>query len=670
MKPLAVSNYTVVSALGVGRAAHLDALRTGRTGLARRDFETAALGTWLGIVDGIEALDWRADLAAYDCRNNRLAELGLRSDGFADAVRAAAARYGAGRVGVFLGTSTSSILQTEQAYRRRDPVTGALPADLHYAETHNTYSVSRYVRAALGLRGPAYVVSTACSSSAKVYAAAQRMIALGVVDAAVVGGVDSLCMTTLYGFQALELTSGEICRPWDAERSGLSIGEAAAFALVEREPRQVAAWLLGVGESSDGHHMSSPHPEGAGAAAAMRGALAEAGLAPGQVDYLNLHGTGTPGNDAAEDKAVRAVFGDALPCSSTKGYTGHTLGAAGGVEAALSMISLQHGLAPAGLHLRTPDPALGVNYLREPLERPLRVVASNSFGFGGSNACLVFGTAADAAASGAAGRPMTTAVVHGIGLLGPGLADWASGRAALADPAGWTLAPTAVPAPARLPPTERRRAGAVVKASIVVADQAVAEAGLDPATLATVFASSTGDPLNCHQLCEALAAPTRMVSPTKFTNSVHNAAAGYWHIATHSMRPSTSLSAYDASFGAGLLEAMAQCAASGEPVLFVACDVPYPEPLHTLRPVTDVLGVALLLAPDGPGPRLALRAVEPTPSTACEGAGLEALRDSIPAARALPLLQRLARGDSGTVVLEGLPGMDLAIDVWVGERGG
>jgi len=394
MKPLAVSAITAVTALGHGLAPTLAALREQRTGLKLQDFETATLGAWLGVVEGADEVALPADLQAYDCRNNRIAELGLRADGFAQAVRAAAQRYGAQRVGVFLGTSTSGILQTEIAYRHRDASSGALPASLHYGETHNTYSVSRYLRAALGLQGPAYVVSTACSSSAKVFAAAQRMIEAGLVDAAVVGGVDSLCMTTLYGFKSLELVSGDICKPWDANRNGLSLGEGAAFALLEREPAQVQAWLLGAGESSDGHHMSSPHPGGAGAAAAMQGALAQAGLQPGDVDYLNLHGTGTPGNDAAEDRAVCAVFGTTLPCSSTKGYTGHTLGAAGGVEAAVAVLQRQHGFMPAGLNVQTPDPALQANFIRQERAGPLRVVASNSFGFGGSNACLIFGAAA------------------------------------------------------------------------------------------------------------------------------------------------------------------------------------------------------------------------------------------------------------------------------------
>lgn len=393
MAPLAVSAYTLSSALGRGREATWQAVLAGRTGLAPQVFETAVLDTWLGVVDGVDDQVLPTALADFDCRNNRLAWLGLHTDGFVDSVARAVARHGARRVGVFIGTSTSGILQTELAYRRRDPVTGALPPDFHYAQTHNSYSVADFTRRVLGLVGPAFVVSTACSSSAKVFGNAARLIALGLIDAAVVGGVDSLCMTTLYGFKSLELLSPEVCRPWDRQRRGLSLGEGAAFALLERDAEAPAAWLLGVGESSDGFHMSSPHPEGAGAAAAMRGALAQAGLAPGQVDYLNLHGTATPNNDAAEDLAVRGVFGTDLPCSSTKGATGHTLGAAGAVEAAIVLLALQHGVMPGGLNRLTPDPELACNYLRANRAQPLSVVASNSFGFGGSNACLVFGKA-------------------------------------------------------------------------------------------------------------------------------------------------------------------------------------------------------------------------------------------------------------------------------------
>lgn len=393
MRPLGITDYTVASAIGTGRAATLASLREGRSGLARKPFETATLDTWIGEVPGLDEAGLPPELAAFDCRNNRLAWQGLQADGFLDSVAIARKRWGARRVGVFLGTSTSGILSTEQAYRRRDAATGALPPDFRYATTHSTGSVAAFVRQALSLQGPAFVISTACSSGAKAYGNAARMIELGLIDAAVVGGVDSLCMTILYGFNSLELLSPEVCRPWDAQRRGLSLGEGAAFALIERDAHRPQAWLLGVGESSDGYHMSSPHPEGAGAAEAMRGALAQAGMAPGEVDYLNLHGTATPNNDAAEDVAVRTVFGERLPCSSTKGATGHTLGAAGGVEAAIALLALQHRVMPGGLNRSEPDPLLRADYLDAPREAPLKVVASNSFGFGGSNACLVFGAA-------------------------------------------------------------------------------------------------------------------------------------------------------------------------------------------------------------------------------------------------------------------------------------
>jgi hypothetical protein len=255
--------------------------------------------------------------------------------------------------------------------------------------------------------------------------------------------------------------------------------------------------------------------------------------------------------------------------------------------------------------------------------------------------------------------------VLGVGLLGPGLPGWAAGRALLAGPAAWANTPTSVPAPARLPPTERRRAGLIIKCAVAVADEACAGAGIDPATLATVFASSSGDPANCHALCEALAGPEPFVSPTRFTNSVHNASAGYWHIATASRAPSTSLCAFDASLGAGLLEAASQCALGGRPVLLVAVDSPYPEPLHSVRPLPDAFATAFVLAPAGADAavtRLAL-ALEPATPTALAHAGLEALRAAIPAARALPLLEAVARRTETAVVIDFQPGLALRVAV-------
>ena len=393
MTPLPISAYTLTTGLGVGREPTLAALRAERSGLAAARFLDVELPTWIGEVAGLATMPLPAGLADFDCRNNRLAWLGLQQDGFADTVLAARERWGAQRVAVLLGTSTAGLLETELGYRRRAP-DGALPDDVRYRDQQNTYSVGAFVARAFDLRGPSWVVSTACSSGAKVFASAARLIAAGLVDAAIVGGVDSLCLTTLYGFNALELLSSEVCRPWDAQRRGLSIGEGAAFALLERDTTAPQGWLLGVGESNDGFHMSTPHPEGAGAIAAMRAALADAALGPGDIGYINLHGTATPSNDAAEDRAVGSVFGPQTPCSSTKGATGHTLGAAGGVEAAICLLALREGLLPAGLHVQQPDPALGLNYLRHNQQAPLRAVLSNSFGFGGTNASLILGRAA------------------------------------------------------------------------------------------------------------------------------------------------------------------------------------------------------------------------------------------------------------------------------------
>ena len=396
MPPLAISRYSIVNCLGAGSRAVADAIRDRRSGLTPCDFETVALDTYIGRVPGLEEARVRPDLGAYDCRNNRLAQLGLELDGFAGAVAEARDRYGAGRVGVFVGTSTSGILEAELAYRRRDPQSGALPPGFHYAETQNTFSLADFVRRYLALEGPACVVSSACSSTAKVFGNAARMIATGVCDAAVVGGVDTLCLTTLYGFHSLELTSRGPCRPFDAERDGISIGEGAGFALLERMPAATGAAvaLLGIGESSDAYHMSTPHPEGLGAKLAMERALASAGLRPSDIDYVNLHGTGTRTNDAAEDRAVSDLFDAVTPCSSTKGATGHLLGAAGITEAIICILAIGRDLLPGSANTRSVDPALKCNYLVANREARVRRALNNSFGFGGSNCSLVLGAAA------------------------------------------------------------------------------------------------------------------------------------------------------------------------------------------------------------------------------------------------------------------------------------
>lgn len=394
---LYLPHFTATSCIGIGNEETRAALHAGRSGLAPCDFDGAPLSTWTGAVRGVDEQQLPAELAAFNCRNNRLAQVALEQDGFAQAVREAAREVGASRVGVFLGTSTSGIYETELAYRDRDPATGALPPGLVYRGSHNPFSVTEFVRAYLGLEGPAVSISSACSSSGKVFASAWRMIDAGLVDAAVVGGVDSLCLTTLYGFGSLDVLSDAPCRPFDPARKGISIGEGAAFALLRRAPDGLeadAVLLRGVGESSDAHHMSAPHPQGLGAQMAMEQALAMAGVAANDVNYINLHGTATPANDAAEGKAVAAVFGErAVPCSSTKGATGHTLGAAGGIEAVISALALREGMAWGGVHTRQVDQGIPVDYLLDNRAMTLELVLSNSFGFGGTNCSLLLGRA-------------------------------------------------------------------------------------------------------------------------------------------------------------------------------------------------------------------------------------------------------------------------------------
>ncbi len=392
--PVAMSALTATSCLGAGLEATCAALRAERSGLTPCNFETVQLDTYVGQVAGVESRSLPRRWADYDCRNNRLALLGLAQDGFMESVARTVARHGARRVGLFLGTSTSGTLEAEIAYRHRDPLTGLLPDSFAYAQSLDFFSVASLVRQVLGIQGPAAVVSTACSSSAKVFAMAKRYINLGLIDAAVVGGVDSLCLTTLYGFHSLQLTSARPCRPFDQHRDGISIGEAAAFAVLEVMPAAGASGsvaLLGVGESSDAYHISAPHPEGAGARHAMKAALEDAQLAPAAVDYINLHGTGTPSNDCAESKAVEALFGSGIPCSSTKGASGHTLGAAGALEVVICALAITHGFMPAGLHCATLDPSCHLNYLRVNGAAAPRVALSNSLGFGGTNCSVLLG---------------------------------------------------------------------------------------------------------------------------------------------------------------------------------------------------------------------------------------------------------------------------------------
>ena len=388
-----ITAYGLISALGEGVDASAEALLAwqakGSTPLTRHN--QALLDgrlTPVGRVEG-ELPAIPAALAPYASRNNQLLLAALAQ--IRPALGEALATFGPARVGLVLGTSTAGIGEAELAIAA-DRRGEAVPTAFDYRQ-QELGSPSEFLARHLGLEGPAYTLSTACSSSARAFISGQRMLAAGLVDAVLVGGADSLCGLTLNGFDSLESLSGTLCQPFDNGRQGINIGEGAALFLLSRQPAPLA--LLGVGESSDAWHISAPHPDGVGAEAAMGMALAQAGLTPEQVGYINLHGTATRLNDAMESQAVYRLFGDRVPCSSTKPLTGHVLGAAGAIEAALACLLLERALPLPPQRVMTGDPALAPIRLvsgTTPLATPR--ILSNSFAFGGNNVSLLFGRSA------------------------------------------------------------------------------------------------------------------------------------------------------------------------------------------------------------------------------------------------------------------------------------
>jgi 3-oxoacyl-[acyl-carrier-protein] synthase-1 len=385
----------IVCAMGDGKAAVRAALLRGDSGVQPTEACSPGRVLPLGLAAGAVLPSVAHLPLAQRSRNNQFALAALAQ--IRPAVDAAIARHGAHRVGVVIGTSTSGVGEAEAALAAR-AATGELPPQFHYGQQEMGAPALLLARE-LGVGGPALVHSSACSSGAKAMASAARLIAMGACDAVVAGGVDTLCAFTVAGFSALESVSAARCNPLSANRNGINIGEGAGLFLMSREPSAVG--LCGWGESSDGHHMSAPDPEGGGARLAIGQALRRAGIAPQQVDYINLHGTATQQNDAMESRVVADLFGGAVPVSSTKPFTGHALGAAAALEAALCWLLMQddnpEGYLPPQLWDGVADPALPPLHVAAPgakLGRPLRYVLSNSFAFGGSNAALVLGRSA------------------------------------------------------------------------------------------------------------------------------------------------------------------------------------------------------------------------------------------------------------------------------------
>ncbi len=378
-----VEAYTLTSALGRGLTAMRAAFDAGASGLSMAAWPGSDVPCALGRVDGLEDVQVPASRAS---RNNQLVELALAQDGFTEAVEAQIAAHGANRVGLIMGTSTSSIDRTEEAYRHR-AAGGGFQARYVQPLTHNPHAPGDYAAERLGILGPCMTVSAACASSAKAFAAAKRWLSQGLVDAVVVGGADTLCLSVIYGFHSLQLVSPEPCRPFSVDRSGISLGEAAGFVLLTAKQGE-GVCLRGVGESCDAHHMSSAHPEGLGARLAMQAALDDAGIAMQDVHYLNLHGTGTRANDQTEGGVCADMLAPGTLVSATKGWTGHALGAAGIVEAVICIDAIVQGLAPATRNTSEPDAAFDL--LLDNRRAHIAVAMTNSFGFGGNNCSVVF----------------------------------------------------------------------------------------------------------------------------------------------------------------------------------------------------------------------------------------------------------------------------------------
>ena len=390
-------------ALGQGKHAVATALFTGDTsGMRLHSGWVIERALTVGAVTG-SLPDLPATPDHPPSRNNQL--LLAAAQEIEAELRAAIARFGAGRIAVVLGTSTSGIDEASQsiaAYLKQ----GELPTHYDYAQQELS-APATFLSDWLGLSGPCFSISTACTSGARALLSAQRLLNLGVCDAVICGGVDSLCSLTLNGFSALEAVSAERCNPFSVNRHGINIGEGAALFLMTKEPmseeppchtaKPIA--LLGGGACSDAHHISAPHPDGLGAQTAMRKALAAAGISASQVDYLNLHGTATIHNDAMESLAVKAIFPSGVPCSSSKPMIGHTLGAAGALEAAFCWLTLSEynpqQLLPPHIWDGQPDPALPMLDLVKPGTQlnqsgPRRLM-TNSFAFGGNNISLLIG---------------------------------------------------------------------------------------------------------------------------------------------------------------------------------------------------------------------------------------------------------------------------------------
>lgn len=496
-----------------------------------------------------------------------------------DAVR----RVGAERVGLVLGSSTGGIDATEAALRHERSA-GSLPSGYDFVEIHPYHALLHVIEGVFGVRGPALVVSTACSSTGKALASAQRVIQAGLADVIIAGGADALCEMTVRGFSGLGVLSDEACRPFDAKRSGISIGEGAALIVLDREAN-TPFYFLGSGESSDAHHPTAPHPEGLGAQLAIERCLRACDMKPEAVTYLNAHGTGTLKNDEMEALAISRTLGKAVAFSSTKHRTGHQLGAAGGTEAAFCLQALAEGTMPAGYVPENIDVRLAC----QPMDRPLRlgagsVTLSSSFAFGGSNVAVALGAARPA--STLASALAETFWIQSVSLWTP---EYPNVESFLAGK----------PAQDHLPPAEllsvrtRGRASMLTRTFAELFQQLAEKSAIDRSTVPTVYSSMYGEMTTTLALLDQLALEPRL-SPIRFQGSVHNTASGQISLATQNHEFSTAIAAGTASFAMALVEAQCWLSAHGGDIFVLIADEHVPTRLSH-RPAFAPMGVGLHL---------------------------------------------------------------------------
>jgi 3-oxoacyl-[acyl-carrier-protein] synthase-1 len=574
LEPVGISAWSYVNATGM---AHFAASQ--RTEIPQpAGFERGGLvphPAWLGLAGnwGRVSVEVAALPAPLRFQRSRSTELLVHTLApIQEQLRLACERYGAERVGIVLGSSTGGIDATEHAVRVLAQ-TGQMPSEFVFEEAHVFSALVRVAQASCGARGPAYVVSTACSSSGKALGAAQRLILSGACDAVLTGGVDSLSELTLRGFAGLSILSPTTCKPFDGARDGISLGEGASLLLLERDSTSQYV-LTGVGEAGDAYHPTAPHPEGLGAELAMRACLELSGIDAEQVDYVNAHGTGTLQNDQVEAMVIDRVLGAKVPFSSTKDRTGHQLGTAGATEAIISLMALMQAALPRN---RLPDVVDGA-LRRQPLtrqwgkgsERAPVLALSNSFAFGGSN--VTVGLAKRKLAEGASSRPRE--------------------RYHVLRAVSWGMETDTDLSCSVLPLRARGRASPLTRIFSELFGRLLTD--VPSPRFPMFFGSAYGEMANTIALLDQmLAQPT--VSPAKFQASVHNTAAGLLSLVTENRSPATAIAAGDDTVAMTLCDACSWLDCHGGQAIALVADEVGPERLLRRRPF-PAAGVGFLLS--------------------------------------------------------------------------